>query len=245
MAGDNTVLAVRSRPHLGRASQQNADLAFAHFRKQFRFLRLRVCVMDKGDLFSGNAHANQLIFNVIVDIKFPVIMGRGLVAENQLRSQNRGTLLPDLKDVLHTGDLAVGIVREQRVHQPLVQGQLASVSRDGQHIVLVGFHRAGADFVGAFPQFFHHLFLEFAGFRLDNNTLRFGDRQLEHIRRLNVGGFFPNADEFRQIVESCKAGLGAESAALRLQFHRRDLFPEVRRPVVKVPMPVLVQRIKL
>ena len=75
--------------------------------------------------------------------------------------------------------------------------------------------------------------------------LRLWDREFEHIRRLDVCRLFPNADELRQVVELSKAGLGAESRALRLQLHGCDLLTEVCRPGVEMPVAVLLQCVKL
>ena len=110
--------------------------------------------MDKGDFLRRDALGDELGTDVLVHahlhadalgvlgclLRLPILLfrlglqlrglalGGGQVAEHQLRTPIVGTLLPNLEHIVDAGiDLAVRVVRQQRIHQPLVQGQLAAV----------------------------------------------------------------------------------------------------------------------
>ena len=52
--------------------------------------------------------------------------------------------------------------------------------------------------------------------RGNGDVFCFWHGEVEHIGGLDVGGFFPDRNQFRQVVKLRKPGLGAEAAALRL-----------------------------
>ena len=70
---------------------------------------------------------------MIVYVECPTLaLGGGYVREDKRRELAFPALAPDAVNVLHAGvDLAVGIIRQQRVDQPLVQAQLAPVAGVG------------------------------------------------------------------------------------------------------------------
>ena len=244
--GHNARLDVRPRAHfLGRA-KQDANLTAPHLCEQFRFLGFRVGVVNERDFLFRDAPCNQLAFNIVIDVELAVVVGRREVAEHQLRSENGRAVPPDVEHILHAGvDFAVRVIRQERIHQTLVKRQFSPVPGYSQHIVRSGVNVAGSDGVGASAQILNHFPLELAGFRLNHNVFGFRDGQFQHIRSLDVGGFLPYADKFRQIIEAGEARLGAESAPFRLQFHRRDLLSEVSRPVIEMLVSVTLQRIVL
>ena len=100
--------------------------------------------------------------------------------------------------------------------QPLIQRQLAPVRSDAQHIVDMGVNLASAHTFRTLAKFLHHFFLEPAGFGSDGDMFCFWHGEVEHIGGLDVGGFFPDRNQFRQVVKLGKPCLGAEAAALRL-----------------------------
>ena len=117
MQGDEQVLDVGARAHLGGGTQQDAHLTGAHPGEQFLFLGLRIGFMNEGNFRCGHAHAGQLGANVFVYVECSVLaLGGGYVRENKLRELAFPALAPDAVNVLHAGvDLAVGIIRQQRV----------------------------------------------------------------------------------------------------------------------------------
>ena len=60
------------------------------------------------------------------------------------------------------------------------------------------------------------------------------DRQLQHIRCLDVRHILEQAHQLRQVVEPGKAGLGPVSRAFRGKLNGRDGFAVVCRPGVEV-----------
>ena len=117
----------------------------------------------------------------------------------------RFRLFPNGKDLFHTGvGLATGVVRQKRIHQALIQRQLASVGGYVQHVVLAGVDLAVADFFGTVGKVCDHVFLDLA--RLQGNVCRlaagqFWHRQMQHIGGLNVGTLLEHAHQFRQVVK--------------------------------------------
>lgn len=67
MAGNQPVLHVGARAHLGCAANQNAHLAGAHFCKQILFLNVGFGVVDESDLIRRYAAGDQLIADIIVN----------------------------------------------------------------------------------------------------------------------------------------------------------------------------------
>ena len=175
------LLDIGARAHLLGGADQHPDLPGAHLAEQLLFLCLRVGAVDIGYFFGWYAPGNQLIPQVIIDIlKFrhlvaallvwdhfngPVLARGGEVAEYHLRGTLVRCALPYIKHIPNTSvDFAGVAVREQGVKEPLVQGQLAPVVGDKQHIVLGTVHHPVADLLRPLPQRRHHLLLLFRGF---------------------------------------------------------------------------------
>ena len=72
-----------------------------------------------------------------------------------------------------------------------------------------------------------------------------GNREVEHIRRLDVRHFFEHRHEFWEVVEPGEPGLGPVAGALRGQFNSGDGFPEGRCPGVKIEQAVFFQGVVL
>ena len=246
MRGHNAVLHIGPGPHFLGATDEHPHLPPAHLGKQLRLLRLGVGVVNERDLLLGNSLGDELRFYIVVDVEFAVALGGAQIAEHQLGPPDIRAVPPFLDDVLHTGiDLAVGVVGQQGILQPLVQRQLAAIRGNFQHIVLVRLHFSVPHSLRPVAQLLHHLLLEGAGFGGDGDILRFRRGQVQHIRRLNVSGLLPDADELRQVVELGEPGLGPEPRPLWLQLHSRHLLAEIRRPVVEMAVAVLHQRVEL
>ena len=136
----------------------------------------------------------------------------------------------------------MGIVRQQRVDQPLVQTQLAPVAGDFEHVVLLGIDVSGVHRRGAFRQRLHHLLLVGGG--LDGNGFIAGFRrgQVKLIGGLDVRNLLEQRNEFREVEESRKSRAGTVAGALRGQLDGRDRFPEDGSPGVEVRESIALER---
>ena len=135
------ILNIGAGPHLLGGTQKHPHLPAADLGEQLLLFRLRVRMVDKGHLLRRDVSRQQLPSDIVIHIEAAVPLGRGQIAEDHLGQALPPPLLPYAQ---HTGDagveLAARIVRQQRVHQPLVQPDLPSVRRDAEHIVLGGVH---------------------------------------------------------------------------------------------------------
>ena len=137
MDSHKQVLAVGASPHLLRGAEQHPHLTRAHFSKEFFFLYLVVRVMDKSNFFCRNPPCNQLRLDVVIDIKRTVIFWGAHITEQELRQTAFLSFLPYPEHISHTGiELAVRIVRQKRIHQPLVKPDFSAIRSNFEHIVL-------------------------------------------------------------------------------------------------------------
>ena len=159
--GDQLFLHIGARAHLLRGTEKHPDLAAADFPEQLLFLDLGVCSVDIGYLFSRYTHGDQLVPNGVIDVEMSIVMRSREVTEDHLGRALIGGALPDLKDILRTGDYLAGLaLRQQLVHQPLIQRQLAPIVGDDQHIVLRGIDHAPTHLFSALGQPVHHFLLQ-------------------------------------------------------------------------------------
>ena len=109
-------------------SQQNPHLTGTQLGKQLLFLYFRICIVNEGNFVFRDAAFNQLGFHIIVYIEFTVCFRSRGVAEDNLCQPVIGGFIPDIKDFLYAGiNLAVRVIRQQRIHQTLIQSDFASV----------------------------------------------------------------------------------------------------------------------
>ena len=93
--------------------------------------------MDKSNFFCRNAPCNQLRLDVVIDIKRTVIFWGAHITEQKLRQTAFLSFLPYPEHISHTGiELAVRIVRQKRIHQPLVKPDFSAIRSNFEHIVL-------------------------------------------------------------------------------------------------------------
>ena len=198
--------------------------------------------MDKGYFLLGNAYFGELGTEIVIDIKAAVEMRGAQVAEDDLCPLVVRCFQPDVIDVPGTDSgLAVFIVGQQRIHEPLVQSQLPSVPGDAEHIVLLGADHLVSDLVRPLGEFLNHLPLQFRWLQLLHMVIGLGHRQLQHLCGLNIRHQPEHIDQLRQIVESCEPGLGTIAGTLRGQFHSSHRLTEVCCPSVKVLKAVILQ----
>ena len=97
--------------------------------------------MDVGDLGFRDAFVQQLLFQIVIHIELPVIVGCGQVNKYHLCGLLRCRPFPDVVHIFRTdGNLSRIAVRQQGVDQPLIQCQLPAIVGNDQHIILIGVH---------------------------------------------------------------------------------------------------------
>ena len=235
MQGDQPVLYVSASAHLLSASHQHSYLPGTDFRKQRLLFYLTVGVMDERDLILRDTLLHELLFQIVIYVERAVFGGRGQIAEYKLGRTLFFGLFPDFVDVPGADShLAVWVVGSQRVDKTHIQGQLAPVIGNAQHIVHMGVNASIPDFFRPFRQPFHHLLLKLG--RLDNLCVKVGlwHGKMEHICRLDVGHLFESGHQLRQIEKLGKPGLGPITGAFRGQLDGGDGFSKVAGPIVKM-----------
>ena len=156
--GDEPVLYVCTRAHLGRTAQEHAHIAGAHFGEQLLLLSLCVRRVDKGYLALRDASVGEFFLYIVVDVE--ALAGRGQVTEYELRQLLARPVLPDAENVVHTAvDFSAVRVGQKRIDDALVEAELAPVIRDGEHIVLAGVYHPRMDFRRALGELLHELSL--------------------------------------------------------------------------------------
>ena len=117
------------------------------------FFRFGVGVVNELNFAFRHPGGNQFLANIIVDIEVAIIFRCREVAEQMLCQLLLFAFFPNLQHVPNTGvQLAVGVVRQNRVHQTDIQTDLSAIVGDAEHIILRRIHRAGMDFRGALAQ---------------------------------------------------------------------------------------------
>ena len=228
-------LYVGARAHFGRGAKQHTHLSFPYLCKKLCFLSLCLCIVNKGDFLRRYALGHQLLLHIVVDIEGAISLWGRQVAEYKLRPLDFLRVLPNLQHIPDTGiDLTFRIVRQRRIRQPLIQGQLAAIRGDFEHIVLARLHLPVAYRFGPFPQVGHQIPLEVAGGGNFGDFLRRRNRQAQHIRRLNVSSLPPHGHEFRKIEKLCKPGLTAKARPFRGHLQSSDGFAKVGRPTIEM-----------
>ena len=147
------LLAVGSGTHALGAAQQHPHLTGAHLGEQVFFLRLRLSVMDIGDLVFRHAHFHQLTADVIINAENAFTLGCGQVTENHLRGVLFRRAPPDVKYCLRALDrFALRVGGQHGIDEPLVQCQLPAIVGDQQHVVHAAVHLLVAYLLGTLRQ---------------------------------------------------------------------------------------------
>ncbi len=95
--------------------------------------------MDESDLLLRDTHCFESVTKRVVDIKAAVAMRGRKVAKDHLCRAFICSALPYFKHIHSTrAHLAGGTVRQQLIHQALIQSELSAVVGDDQHVVLAG-----------------------------------------------------------------------------------------------------------
>lgn len=132
--------------------------------QKLRFLSLCLCIVNKGDFLRRYALGHQLLLHIVVDVEGTIPLWGRQVTEYKLRPLDFLRVPPNLQHIPDTGiDLTFRIVRQRRIRQPLIQGQLAAIRGNFEHIVLARLHLPVAYRFGPLPQVGHQIPLEVAG----------------------------------------------------------------------------------
>ena len=84
--------------------------------------------MDKCDFFLRYTGLDKFSADILIDIEGSIVLRCAEVAEQQLGQLIRLSFLINPKHIPHTGvELAVGVIRQKRIHQPLIQSQLSAI----------------------------------------------------------------------------------------------------------------------
>ena len=235
MHGHQQGLDIGACAHLCSAAQQDTHLAAADFGEQIRFLTFSISVVDELDLRFRHPGGKQLCANIIVDIERAVSLGRGHIAENQLRQIILFGFVPDTQNIVDAGiQLAVRVIRGERIHQPLVKAGFTSVRGDLQHIVHRGVNRTAMHLSSTFAQGFHHVLLDLRGFDHDSFKLGFRNRQMQLVGSLDVRCLLEHIHQLRQIKELGKTCARTVAGSFRRKLNGRGGLAKRRSPCIKV-----------
>ena len=92
--------------------------------------------MDKCDFFLRYAGLDEFGADILIDIEGSIVFRCAEVAEQQLGQLVRLSFFINTKHIPHTGvELAVGVIRQEWIHQPLIQPQLSAIRCDFQHVI--------------------------------------------------------------------------------------------------------------
>ena len=122
------VLDVGPGSHLLGTAQQDPHFACTNLGEQFLLFGLGIGGVDEGYFALRHPRRQQFLFDVIIDVELPISLGGGQITEQELGQLLVLSFFPDLQDVADAGiQLAVRVIRQQRVHKALVQADLPSV----------------------------------------------------------------------------------------------------------------------
>src|SRR5208337_3148889 len=223
--GDGAELDVGPDAHFLGAAEQDGDGPGAAGGEQLAFVPVGFRFVHEPDGVPGYAAGGELVAEFVVDV--PVVAGGADVAEDQLQAAADGGGLPvgawvdvvavGLPQVRDPGGCGADLAGDGHgpAEEPQVQGGLAAVHADLEHVVLFGHHLPLADRVGAVAEFGHHVELAVAGLADDGfrgalavgGTLGQGrDGQLEVFGGLDVGGDVPAPEHLRDVGEPGEPG---------------------------------------
>ena len=263
MKGQEALLNVRARAHLLGGSQQDADFAAVHLPEQRDLVGVGLGLVDESDFRRWDAAPNEFAADVLVDaagergfgaiifsgyrrrvVVFVVSGMRGSVVrdrkieEHDLGFARVARVVPDVENILDGGvDLAGRVVGECGVDESHIESSDSAVMCDTQHVVDAGVDLAAADLFGALAKRRDELFESSArrdGEDFERAGADRGNGDLQVLREPDIRDVAELLQKFGEVDELDEAIVGAESAALRLQFdHAADL-SVLLRPVVEV-----------
>ena len=188
--------------------------------------------MDESYLALRNAAGDELFLYVVVDVES--LAGRGEVAEYELGQLLVCTLFPNPEHVVHALiHFRPRLIGQQRIHDTLVEAELAPIVCDGEHIVHVRLDQPRVYLACALGEFFHERLLNLGRLRHLVVVHNLGPRQIQLVGGLYVRGLMEKTHKLWQIKELAEACPRPVPRPLRGQLHRRHRLAEVRRPRVE------------
>ena len=97
--------------------------------------------------------------------------------------------------------LAVWIIRQHGIHEPLIQTDFSSIIGDAEHIVLGGIHNSGVNRCGPLGQTLHHLLLELRRLHHNGFILCLRARKIQLIRCFDIRNLLEHVHQLREIKE--------------------------------------------
>ncbi len=231
-------LDVRACAHLLGAAQQDANAAGIDGIEEQLLFGVGIGFVNEGDFGIGDTETDEVLAHFVVDV--PALrIGRGEIAEDQLRAAFGGGFLPDGKDAAG-GALEFGIVLGifAQSHQAQVESRFSAIARDLEHVVDAGIDLLCLEGLGAFDQGLDVLLERVARRGCFDDRLagfEFGPRQLQHVGGLDIGHGAEHGQQFRHIDEAGEAGVHAVAAAIGGEFEGGDGFGEAGGPGIEVP----------
>ena len=263
MQRHKAVLHIGACAHLGGTSHKHTHLTGTDFGEQLLLPDFGVGFMDKSDLVSRHPLSNEFLTNIVIYRKgrfllrqrhsafqcvkqwiiqrFRRLACRSFclwcrnVAEHQLGQLVSFAVPPDLHDIVHTLiDLCSGFVRQHLVDDPLVQPQLAAIRGNLKHIILGRVNGSAVYQRCALRKGLDHFLLMFGRLRHDVVVFHFRGRQIQLVGSLNVGHFFEQVHQLRQVKELAESRSCPVAGSLRCQLQCCDSLPKSGSPAVEV-----------
>ena len=151
-------------------------------------------------------------------------------------------LLPDPQHIAHTDiQFAFRIIGQQRIHQSLIQTQLAAIAGDFQHIIHRRVYRPTVNSRSPIGQILHQVLLVLGRLHHHSFDLGFRYRQVQLISCFDIRHFLEHIHQLRKVEELCKSGSGSIPCTFRGQLNAGCGFPEGCRPGVEVGHSFLLQ----
>ena len=231
-------LDVRARAHLFGAAEQDANAAGIDGIEEQLLFGIGIGFVNEGDFGIGDTETDEVLAHFVVDV--PALrIGRGEIAEDQLRAAFGGGFLPDGKDAAG-GALEFGIVLGvfAESHQAQVESRFSAIAGDLEHVVDAGIDLLCLEGLGAFDQGLDVLLERVARRGCFDDRLagfEFRPRQLQHVGGLDIGHGAEHGQQFRHIDEAGEAGVHAVAAAIGREFQGGDGFGEAGGPGIEVP----------
>ncbi|SCI03351.1 Uncharacterised protein [uncultured Clostridium sp.] len=265
-----TVLHIGACAHLGGAAQKDTHLTGTDFREQLLFPYFGVGFMDKSDLVGRHPLSNEFLTNIVIYRKdrfllrqrhsafqcvkqwiiqrFRRLAYRSFclrcrnVTEHQLGQLVSFAIPPDLHDVVHALiDLCARFIRQHLVDDSLVQAQLTAIRGNLEHIVLGWVNGSAVYQRCPFRKGLDHFLLMFGRLRHDVVVFHLRGGQVQLIGSLNVGHFFEQVHQLRQVKELAESRSCPVAGAFRCQLQCCDGLSKSGSPAVEVGHVQLLQ----
>ena len=191
--------------------------------------------MDKCDFFLRYTGLDEFSADILIDIEGSIVLRCAEVAEQQLGQLIRLSFFINPKHIPHTGvELAVGVIRQKRIHQPLIQSQLSAVRCDFQHVIDRWVYHTGMHSRRPFRKLCYHRLLMLRRLHYHSFKPCLRHRQMQLIGSLDIRHFLEHVHQLRQVEELCKSCSCPISGSFRCQLDSRGGLTKGRSPTVEM-----------